>query len=169
MQRAFACIRSAFFASLFISLWTFYIPRWTVGRHAFDNPRPLGWIVVAIGGAITLSCISLFAWRGLGTPAVFDPPRRLVVSGPYRFMRNPMYTGMAIVLAGEALVFPNLTRAMLFTLLFFIALFTMIVIAYEEPVLREKFGADYVAYCRETGRWIPRMRRFDNGANAALL
>ena len=169
MQRAFACIRSAFFAALFISLWTWLIPRWTVGGQAFDDPHPLGWIVVGIGGAIALSCVALFAWRGLGTPAVFDPPRRLVVSGPYRFMRNPMYTGMALVLAGEALVFPNLTSAMLLTLLLFIAIFTMVVIAYEEPVLREKFGADYVAYCREVRRWIPRMRPFDNGANAALL
>jgi protein-S-isoprenylcysteine O-methyltransferase Ste14 len=168
MQRAFACFRTAVFAPLFIALWTWYIPRWTVGVHAYDGPRPAGWLVVAAGAVIALPAIGLFAWRGLGTPAVFDPPRRLVVSGPYRFVRNPMYTGMALVLLGEALVFPHLTNAMLLTLALFILAVTLFVAAYEEPVLRAKFGADYEAYCRHVRRWIPRLRPFDNAANAAV-
>jgi len=168
MQRAFACFRTAIFASLFIAIWTWYIPRWAVGAHAFDDPRPAGWLLVAAGAMIALPAIALFAWRGLGTPAVFDPPRRLVVAGPYRFVRNPMYTGVALILLGEAMVFPRLTYAMLATLAFFIVAVTLFVALYEEPVLRAKFGADYGAYCRQVRRWIPRLRPFDNAANATL-
>jgi protein-S-isoprenylcysteine O-methyltransferase Ste14 len=166
MRQALALIRTAIFAPLFISLWTWYIPRWTAGTRVFEDPRPAGFFIIALGAALALPAIVLFAWRGLGTPALFDPPRRLVVSGPYRFMRNPMYTGMALVLLGEAIAFPALTGPMLVILAVFIALFTAMVMTYEEPALREKFGGDYVEYCRNVRRWLPRLRPFDNERGA---
>ena len=157
-QRAFAIFRALIVAPAFVSLWTWFVPKWIVGARAFDAPRPLGWIVVAVGAAIGLPCVWQFAWRGLGTPAPFDPPRRLVVTGPYRWVRNPMYIGMGIALLGEGIVYPNLTWTMLAlaaTLLIFVSVF---IIGYEEPTLRRMFGTDYEAYTRSVRRWIPRLR-----------
>ena len=156
-RRLFAVIRAAVIAPLFISLWTWFIPRWFAGGGAFRDPRPLGWIVVALGAAVALPCIWQFAWRGLGTPAPFDPPRRLVVSGPYCYVRNPMYVGMLIVLIGEALVFPNLRRGMMIEAAAFWFIAAMFVLAFEEPVLRQMFDGDYEAYRRGVRRWIPRV------------
>ena len=162
IRRAFAIFRALIVAPAFISLWTWFVPKWIVGAHAFDGARTLGWIVVAFGAAIGLPCVWEFAWRGLGTPAPFDPPRRLVISGPYRWVRNPMYIGMAIALIGEAIVFPNLTVMILVMLAVLFAIVSLFVMGYEEPTLRRMFGTDYENYSREVRRWIPRLRPFDN-------
>ena len=157
-RRLFALCRALIVAPLFISLWTYFVPRWIVGRAAFEGPRPLGWIVVAIGAIVGLPCVWEFAWRGLGTPAPFDPPRRLVITGPYRFVRNPMYVGMGIALLGEALIFPNSTWLLLAMLVSLWAVVSVFIIEYEEPTLRRMFGADYEAYFRAVRRWIPRLQ-----------
>ena len=164
-RRLFAVARALIVAPLFVSLWMYFVPRWVAGAQAFDNPRPLGWIVVAIGAAIGLPCVWEFAWRGLGTPAPFDPPRRLVISGPYRFVRNPMYVGMGIALLGEAIVYPNLTLVMLGLIVVLWAAVTLFIIGYEEPTLRRMFGNDYEAYCRQVRRWIPRLRPWYSDAH----
>jgi protein-S-isoprenylcysteine O-methyltransferase Ste14 len=161
-RRAFAIFRALIVAPAFISLWTYFVPKWIAGARAFDGPRPLGWIVVAIGAAIALPCVWEFAWRGLGTPAPFDPPRRLVVSGPYRWVRNPMYLGMGVALIGEAIVFPNLTVMILVMVALLFAIVTLFDMGYEEPTLRRMFGTDYETYSRAVRRWIPRLRPFDN-------
>lgn len=162
MRRLFACIRTAIVAPLFIALWMYFIPKWLAGGDAFAVMRPLGWLIVALGALVAVPSIAAFAWRGLGTPAVFDPPRKLVVSGPYRFVRNPMYTGFAIALIGEAIAYPNLARFMLGELAVFVALVWVFVMVYEEPVLRAKFGDAYTDYCAQVRRWIPRLTPFDN-------
>ncbi len=161
IRRAFAIFRALIVAPAFILLWTYFLPKWIIGARAFETPRPLGWIVVAIGAAIALPCVWEFAWRGLGTPAPFDPPRRLVISGPYRWVRNPMYLGMGIALTGEAIVFPNLTVMILVMVALLFAVVTLSVIRYEERTLRQLFGADYESYTRSVHRWIPRLRPFD--------
>ena len=166
-RQLFALFRAAIVAPAFISLWMVFVPRWIVGSNAFSDPRPGGWIVVALGAAIGLPCVWEFAWRGLGTPAPFDPPRKLVVSGPYRFVRNPMYFGMGIALLGEAIVFPHITSTLLIMIAILWLFVTGFVMAYEEPTLRRMFGDDYEAYCRSVRRWIPRLTPFDNRANAA--
>ena len=156
-RRLFAILRAAIVAPVFLSIWTWFVPRWVAGAHAFDHPRPAGWIVAALGLAILLACVWEFAWRGLGTPAPFDPPRKLVVSGLYRFVRNPMYVGLLVTVTGEAIVFPNLTRALLIEGAAFWIIATLFVLAFEEPVLRSTFGAGYEEYTRHVGRWIPRV------------
>jgi protein-S-isoprenylcysteine O-methyltransferase Ste14 len=161
-RRVFALLRALIIEPIFIALWTSWVPRWFAGPHAFSDPRPMGWIVVAIGSLIVLPCMWEFAWRGLGTPAPFDPPRRLVISGPYRWVRNPMYVGFGVVLIGEAIVFPHAATVILIMMLILWAFVTAFVIAYEEPTLRRLFGADYDNYCRSVHRWIPRLRPFDN-------
>src|SRR5437763_10362793 len=158
MRRAFALLRTLIVAPLFVALWLWFVPRWIAGPRVFADPRPLGWIVVAIGAIIGLPCVWEFAWRGLGTPAPFDPPRRLVITGPYRFVRNPMYVGMGIALLGEALVFPHITWLLLAMIVSLWAVVSVFIIEYEEPTLRRMFGADYEAYFRAVRRWIPRFR-----------
>jgi protein-S-isoprenylcysteine O-methyltransferase Ste14 len=156
-RRTFALVRALIVAPAFVSIWMYFVPRWIAGAHAFDNARPLGWIVVAIGAAIGLPCVWEFAWRGLGTPVPFDPPRRLVVTGPYRWVRNPMYLGMGLALIGEGIVFPHLTVTMLTMTALLLLFVTAFVMVYEEPTLRRTFGADYENYCRAVHRWIPRL------------
>src|SRR5581483_9033615 len=151
--------------TIFMSLWVYFVPRWIAGPGAFNDPRPLGWIVIAIGAAVGLPCVWEFAWRGLGTPAPFDPPRKLVISGPYRFVRNPMYVGGGIVFIGEAITFPHIRNVMLVEAFVAWAAVSLLIIAYEEPTLRRMFGADYEAYCRHVGRWIPRLTPWYSGAH----
>ena len=156
-SRLFAVIRTAIIAPLFISLWMYFLPRWFAGGSAFVAPRALGWLVVAFGAAVALPCVWQFAWRGLGTPAPFDPPRRLVVSGPYRYLRNPMYIGMIIAIIGEGLVYPNLMRGMLIEAAAFWLVAALFVIGFEEPVLKSTFDGDYDRYRANVRRWIPRL------------
>src|SRR4051812_17468743 len=106
-MKLFALLRALVVAPLFILIWLRWLPLWLVGPNAFADPRPLGWIVVAVGAVVGVPCIWQFAWRGFGTPAPWDPPRKLVISGPYRYVRNPMYVGMGIAIAGFAVVFPH--------------------------------------------------------------
>jgi protein-S-isoprenylcysteine O-methyltransferase Ste14 len=94
-----------------------------------------------------------FGVVGKGTPAPFDPPRRLVVRGPYRFVRNPMYIGAIVGLTGASIFYESLA------LLGFTAVFALtvhlFVMFYEEPTLRRLFGEDYIEYCRRVRRWLP--------------
>ena len=84
-----------------------------------------------------------------------DPPRRLVVSGLYRYVRNPMYVGFGILLIGEAWLIGRIE--IIYEMLIALALVSTFVIVYEEPALRAKFGDDYLEYCRNVRRWIPRL------------
>jgi len=112
-----------------------------------------GVVVGMAGGALALWCIVTFAWVGRGTPAPFDPPRKLVVQGPYRYVRNPMYLGAALALCGAALFYRS-------TLLFgyaglFLLATHVFVVWYEERTLARLFGAEYEAYRAQVGRWLP--------------
>src|SRR5207344_2230851 len=111
----------------------------------------LGVALAVLGVALALWCILTFAFVGRGTPAPFDPPRRLVVRGPYRAVRNPMYLGAWFYLVGFALFYRS-TGAALYALAFLIVMHTFVVL-YEEPRLRRTFGRDYEAYCERVGRW----------------
>jgi len=92
---------------------------------------------------------------GLGTPAPIDPPKSLVVNGLYRFVRNPMYVGVVLVLFSEGLLFSS-SRLLEYAVLVGAGFF-LFVVAYEEPTLRKKFGASYQAYCQAVPCWIPRL------------
>ena len=153
MKRAFALIRTLIIAPLFVSLWTWFFPRWFLGPLRVVHQE--AWIVVAAGAFLAGWCALDFAIRGLGTPAPFDPPRRLVVAGLYRFVRNPMYLGVGILLAGEAWLIGRIE--IIYEMLIAFALVSAFILIYEEPVLRSKFGGDYAEYCRNVRRWIPRL------------
>jgi protein-S-isoprenylcysteine O-methyltransferase Ste14 len=114
----------------------------------------LGALPILIGVMIYFWCAWDFTFAGRGTPAPIDPPKELVVRGLYLYVRNPMYVGIISILLGEALLFAS-KRLFAYTAVAFIFYF-LIVVFYEEPVLRRKFGESYLEYCKHVPRWIPR-------------
>jgi protein-S-isoprenylcysteine O-methyltransferase Ste14 len=112
-----------------------------------------GAVLGAIGAALAVWCILTFVVIGRGTPAPFDPPRRLVVAGPYRLVRNPMYVGAILALAGAALFYGS--WALLAYSAGLAAIMHLFVVGYEEPALRDTFGDPYVRYCKQVQRWWP--------------
>jgi protein-S-isoprenylcysteine O-methyltransferase Ste14 len=99
--------------------------------------------------------VAAFARFGRGTPAPFDPPRRLVVRGPYRFVRNPMYIGAGLALIGVAMFYR--APQMLVYVAAFWAITHAFILLYEERVLRRLFGREYDEYRRQVRRWLPRL------------
>ena len=116
----------------------------------------LGAVLLAAGLALVAWTIALFIRVGRGTLAPWAPPTRLVVRGPYRYVRNPMITGVGTVLAGEALFFRSVGVAV--ELAIFAALNAIYFPLVEEPDLRERFGAEYDDYRARVPRWLPRWR-----------
>jgi protein-S-isoprenylcysteine O-methyltransferase Ste14 len=111
---------------------------------------------VAVGLALVVGTVALFARVGEGTLAPWDPTRRLVVVGPYRYVRNPMISGVLAILIGETLAFWS-GALLLWTALVF-ALNAIYMPLVEEPGLSERFGADYDRYRENVRRWVPRLR-----------
>lgn len=109
-----------------------------------------------LSGVILLWSFWNFLHEGRGTPAPVDPPKVLVVTGFYRYVRNPMYVGVIAANLGHFLWF-GYWSLLIYTLVVFVA-FNTFVAYYEEPTLRRKFGATYEEYLRKVPRWIPRFR-----------
>lgn len=117
--------------------------------------RYLGVLLILLGAPILLDCFGRFALQGFGTPAPIAPPTRLVVTGLYRYVRNPMYVGVCALIFGQAFLLGDI-RLIEYGLLVWVA-FHLWVLAYEEPTLRSSFPEDYSEYCRNVSRWIPRL------------
>ena len=164
-HRLFAVVRSIVVAALFVSLWTWFVPRWIAASKGVALDLVPGWPIslMVVGGAICVGCFLAFGWRGRGTPFPLDPPREFVAVGFYRWVRNPMYLGMALVMIGEALLLPAITTEMLIVTAILAALVTLLVVFYEEPHLHEVFGAEYDHYRQQVPRWIPRFRPYVRG------
>ena len=120
---------------------------------AFGGPQIAGTLLAGAAAVLYLWCVVAFAFVGKGTPAVFDPPRRLVIRGPYRYVRNPMYVCVGFVFAGAALVYESLAL-LAFVGLFFVVIHLFVTL-YEEPTLGRSFGDEYEAYRRQVARWWP--------------
>jgi protein-S-isoprenylcysteine O-methyltransferase Ste14 len=120
-----------------------------------------GFAVIAAGVGLFVSTVRLFAIRGRGTLAPWDPPIRLVVAGPYRYLRHPMISGVALVLAGETLTLERTGLAI--WLAAFVAVNAVYLPLVEEPALRRRFGSDYDRYMRHVRRWVPRLGPWDPG------
>jgi protein-S-isoprenylcysteine O-methyltransferase Ste14 len=119
-------------------------------------PTLVGCVLVGLGVLLVYKTVALFAGVGRGTLAPWDPPRRLVVRGPYRLVRNPMISGVLSILLGEALLLGS--GPLLGWFLVFFALNALIVPLVEEPILEGRFGSDYLAYKQEVPRWVPKIR-----------
>jgi len=156
-------IRAITYASLFVGFMLVFLPmrvlqRAGIGRApGFGAAQVAGVVLVAIGAAVALWCILTFALVGRGTPAPFDPPRRLVMRGPYRFVRNPMYLGASLALGGAALFYQSIALLAYTTGFLWVA--HLFVRFYEEPTLRRNFGAEYEFYAGRVRRWWPGFRR----------
>src|SRR5436309_5175980 len=141
----FVLVRAITYAALFIGFVLVYLPArflaWSgiVEPATTGAPQVAGMIMVTIGTALALWCVFTFVFIGKGTPAPFDPRRKLVIRGPYRFVRNPMYIGAAIALAGAALFYGSLP-ILIYAGLFLLATHLFVVL-YEEPTLRRTFGS----------------------------
>lgn len=162
MRVLFVLVRAVTYAALFIGFLLVYVPSrllsWAgiVRPAVIGAPQVAGMVVGAVGALVALWCIATFVWAGRGTPAPFDPPRRLVLQGPYRFMRNPMYLGAGSALAGAALFYGSLALLAYAAVLLLIT--HVFVVLYEEPALRRTFGGEYDAYRARVRRWWPRLR-----------
>ena len=153
-------IRGVAMASLFVTLWV-----WLASLVRRFDPvigvvppawlRPLGWVLGAGGAATGLTSVFLFLTVGRGTPAPFDPPKAFVATGPYIYVRNPMYVGAVLALIGGALVVQSVSILALAGV--FWALSHLMVVLNEEPALEKRFGDSFVQYKRRVRRWLPRM------------
>ena len=140
-----------------VTVWLPYLMVTRRGQMAQLDPWGyLAAVGIVLGAAVYLRCAWDFAVSGHGTPAPIDAPRKLVVRGLYRFVRNPMYLGVLTVLMCEAALFRSL--ALLAYAGCFTVGFHLFVLLYEEPTLRKKFGEEYEAYLRAVPRWLPRLR-----------
>lgn len=155
-------VRSAFWTVLLPGVVAGYVP-WRffgVDRTRVDwrSPVDLSGVLFLAGGVVLLlTCIVEFARRGRGTLSPADPPRRLVATGVYRYVRNPMYVAVTMILLAEAVLVRS-PALVWYWAIWFVAV-NVFVVAYEEPALRGQFGASYDEYTRAVGRWIPRLPR----------
>jgi protein-S-isoprenylcysteine O-methyltransferase Ste14 len=163
-----ALVKTLIFIILVPGTVTVLVPYFLLRNQAPGGPSlhsPLGYlglVIMALGASVSLWCAWDFAIKGHGTPAPIDPPKELLVGGLYRYVRNPMYLGVLLILWGEALVFGSPT--LLFYSLILLAAFHLFVLLYEEPTLTNKFGEPYRRYCREVPRWLPKLSRPDPAA-----
>ncbi|HVF60839.1 MAG TPA: isoprenylcysteine carboxylmethyltransferase family protein [Thermoanaerobaculia bacterium] len=138
------------------------VPAWVLRNGGegwparWGAPQLLALLPLAAGLAILLRCIWEFGRRGRGTPAPIDPPKALVVSGLYRYVRNPMYLGVLLILLGEALFFES-RRLLVYAFVWWLTVH-LFVLVYEEPTLAGSFGGSYTRYRRAVHRWVPGRR-----------
>ena len=116
-------------------------------------------VLLAAGGYLAVRTAGLFTTRGEGTPAPWQPPKNLVILGPYRYVRNPMISGVLLVLLGESLLF-NSWLIFLWTLVFLFGNMIYLPLV-EEKGLLKRFGASYLEYREQVPRWMPRFWRWE--------
>jgi protein-S-isoprenylcysteine O-methyltransferase Ste14 len=157
-----ALFRSLVYAALFISVFLVFIPDQILMAAGITRPQQIGpvqtsgLVLVVLGGALAIWSILTFALVGQGTPAPFDPPRKLVAAGPYRWVRNPMYIGAGAALTGAALFYQS--AALVAFAAGFLLATHLFVVFYEEPTLERTFGARYADYRNAVPRWVPTWR-----------
>ena len=130
---------------------------WEGSPAGWDAVDLLGVLVGLVGLAMVVACFVRFVREGRGTPAPTAPTEELVVGGLYRYLRNPMYVGVGLAIAGQCLAFRSLSLVVWLAL--FTVAVTVFVVAYEQPTLRERYGASYDAYCRSVPAVVPRLPR----------
>ena len=170
MPKTFAILGSAIFLVIAPGTVAVYLP-WTISGWRFHPAllgfsafRLLGALMIVAGLPLLLDSFARFAIQGLGAPAPLAPPQRLVVTGLYRYVRNPMYVAVLSLIFGQGLLFGSVTT-LEYGVLVWLGFF-LFVLLYEEPTLRSKFGDDYREFCAHVPRWIPRLRPWKKSLNA---
>jgi protein-S-isoprenylcysteine O-methyltransferase Ste14 len=135
----------------------FRLSRWEMATPFFGWAflRWLGVFLIAGGLPLFIDFLIRFVYDGRGTPAPIAPTQHLVVTGSFRYVRNPGYIAVTALLLGQALLFAS--AAVLIYACIVFAAFHVAVVAYEERTLRRQFGAEYERYCRQVPRWMPRL------------
>jgi len=132
------------------------LPWWLTRLHVVPGwSATAGWVLIVVGLIPLLESTGRFIIVGRGTLVPTVPTEHLVVSGLYRYVRNPMYLGVGLSLAGEALLFWS--SRVLIELTVAVAVMDIFVRFYEEPKLIRTFGREYRLYQRSVGRWLPRI------------
>lgn len=132
-----------------------FITKWRFGEGASTSVSVVGGIVIALSLALLIECFVRFATKGEGTPAPLAPTAKLVVSGAYARVRNPMYVAVTGLIFGQALLFASAALIAYGITIWFA--FLVFVIYFEEPRLRHEFPDDYPAYFDNVPRWRPRL------------
>lgn len=155
-----ASVHSIVFTFIFLVLFPYlasrvrtFIPSFNLGIF-----RYLGVLLFILGGLLSLWCVVLFVVQGLGTPNPYSPPKKLVVSGPYRYIRNPMAFGVIVMLVGCVIFFQSFS-ILIYTILFIIGIH-LFIICYEERRLSVLFGNVYREYKHDVSRWFPKISQF---------
>ena len=159
-------LRSLAAAALLPGTVTIFVPWLILRRSDATVTHWSGLVLLALGAVILVRCIRDFAAAGRGTLAPVDPPKHLVASGLYRYVRNPMYVGVVLILAGEAWVFWS-GALLLYAAAFFLVA-NLFIVFYEEPALQRTFGESYGDYLRTVPRWVPRFPVRENGRRRPL-
>lgn len=152
-------LRSLLFLLVAPGMVAGYIPLALLRKGSQIQTGPLAYLALPlwlVGGVILLWSFWNFLHEGRGTPAPLDPPKELVATGFYRYVRNPMYVGVLAVILGHFLWF-RYWNLLIYAMLVFLAFHTFVTF-YEEPILRSKFGASYEEYCKRVPRWMPWFR-----------
>ena len=168
MRRFSSIVGSAIFLVIAPGIVAGYVP-WGICHWQVAEPllgvaafRVVGVLLIAAGLPVLLDSFARFALQGLGTPAPVAPTQHLVVTGLYRYVRNPMYVAVLALIVGQGLLFGSI-RVLEYGAAVWVA-FCMFVLLYEEPVLRRTFGAEYEEFSAHVPRWIPRVRPWRRGA-----
>ncbi len=159
-------LRNVLFTLVVPGAGAVYAPSWILTRDG-ASPRPVAFAAITLiiaGLALYVVCLWVFATVGRGTPGPWDAPRQFVATGPYRWVRNPIYIAALLVLTGEAWLFMS-PPLLMYVVLAAVAVHLFVVL-YEEPTLRRRFGAEYELYRRNVWRWIPHPPR--STTNAAI-
>ena len=161
MRKTIAVLGSALFFAVAPSsvagLVPWWITRWEFRPPFFDldATRAVGILLIVAGLPGLVDSFARFALQGLGTPAPIAPTQNLVVTGLYRYVRNPIYVALVAIILGQAVLFGD-QRLLGYGALIWLA-FHIFVLAYEEPTLRQSYGAEYESYRANVPRWLPRL------------
>ena len=161
MPKALAVFGSALFFVVAPLVLAGLVPWWVTQwefRPAFfgiDLTRILGGLLIIVGVPGVVDSFARFALEGLGTPAPIAPPQKLVVTGLYRYVRNPIYIAVVAVIFGQALLFGD-GRLLWYGALLWLFFHVWVVMS-EEPTLTETFGTEYQNFRTNVPRWIPRL------------
>lgn len=164
-QRFWPILNTAIFTLIVPGTVGILVPRWLMGGFSPVPGDALTWIgavAFGVGAAIYFRCAWEFAVRGLGTPAPIAPTKYLVTTALHRYVRNPMYIGVALAIVGQSIIFRSIHLAIYAALMLTIA--HLFVVLYEEPALKRQFGESYEEYRRRVPRWIPTLRNLRRSA-----
>ena len=154
----FSLILPVTFAVLIPSIFILKFNNHILAPNSFISEVMLsvGIFLILLGLGFVIYTNKSFFKVGEGTLAPWDPPKKLVLDGLYRYVRNPMISGLSMIILGESMIFSSIE---LFGFFLFVVILNHVYFVYsEEPGLIKRFGKDYIEYKKNVPRWIPKIR-----------